>query len=377
MHAEQHPRQRRRRQQRDRRAPGVGDDVRVEHVEQPAGEVAEAARAPDELVEQAHHPPGAERQQQRDPQPVDQPRGQPERVAAGEPRAHRPQVAAVLPGEHVPQRRLRRPRADDVVQERARRHVQVDLRLRHAQPRPLQHRRDDGEDGQPERDRGFTPQQPHASSSLRRLASPPMRAASLLAARGVLVAGPVAIAFFAGGFFDGPRLVRARRRRGAARGARARRRAAARPSRRPPRAGRRAGLRRLDRAVGDVGAGDALRGVRRRARAALRRRARGRGAGVLHARGGARARAARRRGHGDRHRLRRRRPAAAGSDRRAPPAERRRSPRPAADLLERHGRARRARASCCARAWPATPSAPARCGPPRSPPPSRWAPAAT
>ena len=34
-----------------------------------------------------------------------------------------------------------------------------------------------------------------------------MRAASLLAARGVLVAGPVAIAFFAGGFFDGPRLV--------------------------------------------------------------------------------------------------------------------------------------------------------------------------
>src|SRR4051794_38511273 len=34
-----------------------------------------------------------------------------------------------------------------------------------------------------------------------------MRAALLLAARGALVLGPVAIAFFAGGFFDGPREV--------------------------------------------------------------------------------------------------------------------------------------------------------------------------
>ncbi|MGZ6707279.1 MAG: O-antigen ligase family protein [Solirubrobacteraceae bacterium] len=34
-----------------------------------------------------------------------------------------------------------------------------------------------------------------------------MRAALLLAARGVLVAGPVVIAFFAGGFFDEPRLI--------------------------------------------------------------------------------------------------------------------------------------------------------------------------
>ena len=32
-----------------------------------------------------------------------------------------------------------------------------------------------------------------------------MRAACLLSARAVLIAGPVVLAFFAGGFFDGPR----------------------------------------------------------------------------------------------------------------------------------------------------------------------------
>ena len=166
VHAQQQPRQRRRGQQRDRRPPHVGDDVRVEHVQQPAGQVAGAARAPGECVEQAHHPPRAERQHRADPQPPDDPVGQADEVAEGEERPHRPQVAAVLPGEDVAQRAARRPRAEHVAQERARRHVQVDLRLGHLEAGALHEGDDERQRAQREWDEGVAPGPPHGAGRL-------------------------------------------------------------------------------------------------------------------------------------------------------------------------------------------------------------------
>ena len=191
----------------------------------------------------------------------------------------------------------------------------------------------------------------------RRLASPPMRAASLLAARGVLVAGPVAIAFFAGGFFDGPRLV------GLAVVAVVLAVLALAGAPLPAHPAARAALAAALAYAGWIALSATWAPVTRYAisdaeRALLYAAVLAAAALAFSTRAAVRAleplAAA---GTVDRRRLRRRRPAAAGPGRRAPAAERRRAPGPAADLLERHRRARRARAWCCARAWRATPSA--------------------
>ena len=66
---------------------------------------------------------------------------EPERVAEREERPHREQVAAVLAALHVPEVAGRRPRARDVAQETGGIDVQVDLRVRGRQPGPLQRAR--------------------------------------------------------------------------------------------------------------------------------------------------------------------------------------------------------------------------------------------
>ena len=101
-----------------------------------------------------------------DPQAPDDPLRQAEGVAEREERAHRPQVAAVLAGEDVPERSARRPRAEDVAQEGARRDVQVDLRLGHDQAGALQQGDGEGQRAQRERDQGVAPGPPHGGRRL-------------------------------------------------------------------------------------------------------------------------------------------------------------------------------------------------------------------
>ena len=59
--------------------PMYVDDPRVQHVEQAAGEVRGPARAPDERVEEPHHPPPGEGERDPDPEPARHPAGSPSR----------------------------------------------------------------------------------------------------------------------------------------------------------------------------------------------------------------------------------------------------------------------------------------------------------
>ena len=107
-----------------------------------------------ELVHQLHRAPGGEREDQRRARAAATSHGaEAERVAEREERPHREQVAAVLAALDMAEVAGRRPRARHVGQEADRVDVQVDLRVRGRQARPLQQRDDEREDGK-RRDKG-------------------------------------------------------------------------------------------------------------------------------------------------------------------------------------------------------------------------------
>ncbi len=104
--AQQQPRQRRVGEQRDARAAGVRDDVRVERVQQRRPRAWATPRGrPVSASSSRTIPHAASASQRPEPQPPDDPGRDPERVAEREERRHRPQVAAVLPGPDVPEAR--------------------------------------------------------------------------------------------------------------------------------------------------------------------------------------------------------------------------------------------------------------------------------
>ena len=139
--AHQQPRQRGVAEQRDRRAAGEDDDVRVEQsTSRPGDGVRRRPRRPASSSISRTAPQAASARISAEPQPLHEPRREPERVAEREERPHREQVAAVLAALHVAEVAGRRPRARDVAQETGGIDVQVDLRVRGRQPGPLRER---------------------------------------------------------------------------------------------------------------------------------------------------------------------------------------------------------------------------------------------
>ena len=144
-HGHEQPGQRGVAEQGDGRAGAEDDHVRVQQHQQARDRVGDAARPPGELVHQLHRAPRGERQDQPEPQPLHEPRAEPECVQRREERPHREQVAAVLAALHVPEIAGRRPRAGDVCQEPGRVDMEVDLRVRRGLPGPLEQREDERE----------------------------------------------------------------------------------------------------------------------------------------------------------------------------------------------------------------------------------------
>ena len=139
-----------------------------------------------------------------EPQPLHDPHRQAEPVAEREPRRHRERVAAVLAGPHVAEVGGRRPCRQDVGQEASRIDVQAELGVGDRLARRLGECDHEREAGEGKRGRSAT----HAGGEgtlARRCARNIQRCRKLLLA--ALIAGPTVLAFFSGGFFDQPRLV--------------------------------------------------------------------------------------------------------------------------------------------------------------------------
>ena len=151
VHGEQHPRQQRVGQQRDRRAVEEDHDVRVEQEHGARRQPRRRAASREERVGEPHGAHDGDREDGTEPQPVREPGRQPGQVAEREERAHREQVARVLPGVHMAEVAGRRPHRRHVREEADGVHVQVDLRVRRRHPGPLHERRGEGEHGEDDR----------------------------------------------------------------------------------------------------------------------------------------------------------------------------------------------------------------------------------
>ena len=149
-------------------------------------------------------PQAATREDQAQPQALDEPRREPQRVAEREERPDREQIAAVLAALDVAEVAGRRPRAGDVAQEADRIDVQVDLRVRGRQPGPLDEGEQEREGGEPPHDGSVGVARPHDGAEDTVPAHMRRRLPSLAAI--ALLALPTLVAFARGGYFDAARL---------------------------------------------------------------------------------------------------------------------------------------------------------------------------
>ena len=138
---QQHPRQQRVREQRDRRPVREHDDVRVQQDHGTGGEPchgrARPARRGQQRLGEAGDADRRHGEHGAQPQPVHEPLGQPGEAAEREERAHREQVAGVLAAVDVAEVAGRGPDGRDVGEESDRIHVEVDLRVRGRPSRAL------------------------------------------------------------------------------------------------------------------------------------------------------------------------------------------------------------------------------------------------
>ena len=143
-------------QQRDRCPAGEADDVGVDGEDQPGDEVRRPALLAVEHVHHAHRPPGGDREQRAHPQALRHPHRQAQRLGPGEPRSHGEQVADELAALDVAQVRGGAPQRRHPVQEEGRVDGELDARVDHELPGPLDQREDERTHAEDQRNRRGT-----------------------------------------------------------------------------------------------------------------------------------------------------------------------------------------------------------------------------